>query len=128
MAKLSFETPEFLKLVNDPSFVKKFENQKTAEDLKNLFKENGISMTDEELSEFAKSIKLANSTDTLNEDLLENVSGGKKFSEAVGDFIDKHPWLTFFAVTGAVSSLCYMPIGIIQAAKGGKDGKKASLK
>ena len=125
MANLSFETPEFLKLVNDPNFVKKFESQKTAEDLKNLFKENGINMTDEELSEFAKSIKLANSTGVLNEDFLENASGGKKFSEAVGDFIDKHPWLTFFTATTAITSLCAMPVGIVKAVKGGKDGKKS---
>ena len=50
-------------------------------------------MEDKDLEKFA---------DMLEKIYIGNVSGGKKFSEAVGDFIDKHPWLTFFTATSAL--------------------------
>ena len=112
MSKLSFETPEFLKAVNDPGFREEVSKVTSVEDLKKLFEKNGVKMTDEQFKEFAKSVYFANNEGIVDDSFLENVAGGKSFGQSVGKFITKHPYLTFFATTSIVSSICAVPIGI----------------
>ncbi len=112
MQKLSFETPEFLKLVNDPKFRQEFEKQTSAQGIKDLFSKNGVKMTDEDLAEFAAAIKAANDN-SVSEDFLAHVAGGGK---GLGDFINDHPYLTFFAVTGIVGTLC-QTVAVVAASK-----------
>ncbi len=88
-----FESKEFLELMKKEEFIKEISSKKTREEIKDAFAKNGVKMTDESLDKFA---------DYLEKISIGNVSGGKKFSEAVGDFIDNHPWLTYFAVGSAI--------------------------
>ena len=73
MSKLSFETPEFLKLVNDPDFRNKLEKQTTKEGIKELFEKNGAKMTDEQSEKFEKAASFANSKGEVGDSILENV-------------------------------------------------------
>lgn len=88
-----FESKEFLELMKKEEFIKEISSKKTREEIKDAFAKNGVKMTDENLDKFA---------DYLEKISVGNVSGGKKFSEAVGDFIDNHPWLTFWTTTAAI--------------------------
>ena len=97
MNKSIFESKEFLELMKKEEFIKEISNKKTKEEIKDAFFKNGVKMTDEDLKKFAE---------YLEKIYVENVSGGKKLSESVGDFIDKHPWLTFFTVS---TFLCAIP-------------------
>lgn len=124
MAKFSFETKEFLDLVNAPEFREEFAKQETKEDLKNLFAKNGVTMSDEDLVTFSKMVMLAQ-TQQVSEEFLGAVSGGvgseekpvkgKKFSQYLGEWINEHPYLTFFAVTGAVAAISSIPFRIANA-------------
>ena len=54
----------------------------------------------------------------LEDTMLENVSGGKKISEAIGDFITDHPYITWFMVTSVVASICSIPATTARSIKG----------
>lgn len=125
MEKFSFETKEFLDLVNDPKFREEFAKQGTKEDIKNLFAQNGVTMSDEDLETFAKMITVAKNME-LSEELLGAVSGGvkdddeeesKTFGQYAGEFIKKHPYITFFAFNAAVARICDIPVDIASAIK-----------
>ncbi len=102
MAKLSFETPEFLKLVNDEKFREEMKKQESLESIRNLFSENGINMTDEEFKEFVESVKFA-SGEEVKSKFLDKISGGRTISESVENFIQEHPFLTFFIAIKTIS-------------------------
>ena len=96
MENITFESKEFTDLMKNKEFIEEINSKKTREEIKDTFSKNGIEMTDENLDKFA---------DCLEKISIGNVSGGKKFSEAVGDFIDNHPWLTFFTVGAAITAV-----------------------
>lgn len=83
-------------LMKNKKFIEEIASKKTREEIKDTFAEKGVKMTDENLDKFA---------DCLEKISIGNVSGGKKFSEAVGDFIDNHPWLTFFTADAALTAI-----------------------
>lgn len=112
MSELSFETPEFLKLVNDEAFKEEALKQKTAEDLRELFSKNGVDMTDEAFAEFFDSVNYVRSEGT-NDDFLSKVSGGKGVKRTFVDFMFKHPFITFFAFCSAVRSVALIPKTIV---------------
>ena len=117
MSKLSFETPEFLKFVSGPTFKEEVSKVTSEEDLRKLFEKNGVKMTDEQFIEFAKSVYFSHNQGVVDDAFLEKVSGGASIRESIGDFIKDHPYLTFFAITGIVSSICAMPASIVYAAR-----------
>ncbi len=115
MAELSFETPEFLELVNDEKFKEKVAKQKSPEDIRNLFSKKGINMTDDQFKEFIESVKVA-SGEEVKSKFLDKISGGKTLSESVAKFIDEHPWLTYWTVCTAIAA----PAAIVGASQAGR--------
>jgi predicted ribosomally synthesized peptide with nif11-like leader len=63
-------------LNNNPEFKEKLEACETAEEMAALFCEEGIEVTAEQLTQAVSMVTAQNSDGELDEDALENVSGG----------------------------------------------------
>lgn len=71
-------------LFDNEELVEKFSLVKTPDELWDLFKENGVEFTDVSKEELFDAFQKAKDTDELDEDDLENVSGGFWLKLAVG--------------------------------------------
>lgn len=81
-------------IINNEEFIAKMEKTE-AEDMKSLFAEYGVELTDEEVLEFVKeAVEEEHGDIPLNEDDLENVAGGV----AVGLALKALGWTWKFAV------------------------------
>lgn len=71
-------------IFNNEELLEKFELVKTPDELWNLFKENGVEFTDVTKEELFEAFKKAKDSDELDEEDLENVSGGFWLKVAIG--------------------------------------------
>ena len=71
------KTDAFAALMDNKDFVVKMLSQETPEAVQELFRENGVDLTMDEVLEFGRELeKAASSGDELDEEMLANVSGG----------------------------------------------------
>lgn len=102
MEKSIFQSANFIDLMKNKEFIEEISNKKTREEIKDTFSKKGVKMEDADLDQFAKDLETV---------YINNVSGGKSFGEAAGNYIEKHPWLTFFMAVSVV----HAPAAIIKA-------------
>lgn len=69
---------KFDKLMDDEKFLKNLLTRPTIEEAKQLFKENGVNLSDEDMLALSFVLyNLINNSDEISENVLEKVSGGK---------------------------------------------------
>ncbi len=79
---------QFNALMNDQDFVVKMLSQESAEDVQKLYAENGVELTMDEVKALGEALdKVDQPEGELDEDALENVSGGVLTALAVAKCI-----------------------------------------
>lgn len=113
---------KFKELMGNEDFVAKMLEAATIEEVKSMFSEKGITLTDEDLEKMAKSLEtIVNNDGLIPEENLESVSGGvdTKSAAAIG------------AGAGALGASAILMTGIYGAYKiyrnGVKRGKQECL-
>ena len=115
--ELSAENEKFIKLFEDKSFVEKFNATEDATKVKELFAENGVDISVEEINEIKSASKkleekIISSSGELDDNALEGVAGGNSWN--VFDFfssINNRPSVCE-AVAIEASVVCKFPSAI----------------
>ena len=112
--ELSAENEKFIKLFEDKSFVEKFVATEDAAKAKELFAENGVEISVDEINEIKSASKkleekIISSGGELDDDTLEGVAGGSSWN--VFDFLNNRT-LVYEAVAIKESVVCKFPSAI----------------
>lgn len=120
MEKRSYETEEVKNLLTNKDFVTKLmAPDQTLEDWKNLFGENGVNLTETQLTDFANDLY---EVQKLGDSSLENVGGGING----WDYMNNHPFVSAFIAISAMNAVVALPYGVAKIVSACKNKKSTA--